>query len=334
MEINYDCFGVIMEHLDIMDLFKWRDVNRKLRKMAIKEINRRGHIMMIKRDKMENLNDVAGLYKHLNLDGDRPKSVWVIPLSTDGWDKCPNLATLESLSINNGFMDCRLFPSLTKLIAGCSTIKHLTTLTNLTHFETGENGIHDKKIENMTNLTYLNLESTYITDDCIKKFENLEHLIYDGDIDIAKISKLTKLKTLNLKNTNFNVLGILPRFIKLESLKLDRCNLTDGIFTELSNLPSFKNLYYCTVSCDNHYANEIKLLKNMEYLNFCGCWGLTDDTLIPILENSHVKYINLSNCNLLTDAVFPYLQNKGTTVYWSGKLTTNVICLPDSLHWY
>lgn len=327
MKLNNDCISVIIEHLEKNDLMKWRSVNKIIRELSIKEINKRGYLMSIKLDSLEKINEVLKLYKHLNLNGRQIGTVIILP-SVQNVYTCQNMSTITSLHINYGQIDCSLLPLLTKLSISHALTLNLTALTNLTELEIEDNDLSNSEIEHFTNLTTLNLSCTDITDNCIKKFKKLEHLSYDGELDFYKLSKLTNLKTLSLSGVYINELEILPRFKKLKSLKLRECKLIDGIFTEISNLPSLDSLTYMTVSYDNHHIDEIKLLKNIKSLNLCGCWGLTDDVLISILENNDIKYIILSNCESLTDAVIPYLTKKGTKTYWDSKsiLDESVIC--------
>lgn len=314
MELNYDCLGLIIEHIQVATLLKWKYVSKKIREMVIDEINRREHMMTIKHDKAHKLNKVAKIYKHLNLSAKYISRYNYELLDTTDWYKYENLSTVKSVNMDHGVFDGNLFPSLINLSISNSDIKNLSNLTNLKMLEASEmymDNIKLSELSQLTNLTSLYAWDAEITLPSIQNLTKLEYLYLErnGGEYISVISKLINLKTLYLSDVSFLTPNIISNFTKLEDLSLKTCVLFDGVITEIASLPKLKRFQYTPISYDNSYAHEIKLLTHVENLDFMGFWNLDDDTLIHLLTNGVTKNINICHSIVLTKAILPYLHN-------------------------
>jgi len=163
-----------------------------------------------------------------------------------------------------------------------------------------------ERIATCTEISVLALHSTSITDEGIKKLQNLKKLntlwLADNDISGKTLTfpSDNAITHLNLAYTRVTSqeLKNLANARKLQSLNLIQCKMNLGGFNEIANLKDLEYLHLGKTEVDDDCIAELNSLNKLEELNVAGC-PITDKCIstlesMPSLKSLTIKQTKIS----------------------------------------
>lgn len=201
--------------------------------------------------------------------------------------------------------------------------------------------MYKKEIQNVKTLDISGKSLTDLTG--ISSFSNIESLFVQNNkiSNVDEISKLTKLKTLQLSNNGEKInLNNIEKLTNLTCLYLNNNGLTTSDITGLSKLTNLQQLYLnsnniTSLSSIENLSNLIELYLNDNNVDYIGNISNSKTQFIRIKNN--ITQITTANTTVSLPDLFQKAITQNSTVYTSDNLecvnckieNNNVIINPD-----